>query len=82
MPIGLAVGAAERRLHDLDVELLSLGGDVLLDDVEHLPALEHLLVIPAILLGELFGEEIEVGLSLEVLERGSRARRRTCRWRR
>ena len=39
---GLAVRAAEGRLHDLDVELLPLGRDVLLDDVEHLPALEHL----------------------------------------
>ena len=44
---------------------------MLFDDVEDLPAFEHLLVIPPVLLGQLSGEEIEVGLSLEVLERGS-----------
>ena len=44
---------------------------MLFDHIEHLPALEHLLVIPAILLGKLFRKEIEIGLALEILERGA-----------
>ena len=77
----LAVGAEEGRLHDLDVELFALGRDVLLDDVDHLPALEDLSVVAAILLGELSGEEVEVGLAFDLLEGACRARRRTSGWR-
>ena len=49
----LAVRPEKGRLHDLDVELLTPGRDVLFDDVEDLPALEDFLVVAAILFGQL-----------------------------
>ena len=60
----LAVGAEQRRLHDLDVELLALGRDVLLDDVEDLAALDHPAVVAAILLGQLAGKKSKSVLPL------------------
>ena len=68
MPMGLPSWPKSGRLHHLDIELLSLGRDVLLDDVEHLPALDDAPVVAAVFLGQLAGIEIEIGLSQDVLE--------------
>ena len=62
------VRAEKGRFHDLDVELFATRGHVLFDDVDELTMLEHVLVVLAIFFGELFGEEVEVGLSLDFLE--------------
>ena len=60
---GSAIRAVEGRFHDLDVELFALGSHVLFDDVDELTVLEHLLVVAAILFGELLGEKVEIGLA-------------------
>ena len=65
---GLSIRTEEGCFHDLDVELLALGSDVLFDNVDELTALEHVLVVLAILFGELSREEIEICLALDFLE--------------
>ena len=67
-PDCLAIRAEQRRLHGLDVELVTLGGDMLFDDVENLSALDDAPIVMAILLGEICGKEVEVGLPLDRLE--------------
>ena len=68
MPIRLAVVTEQGALHHLDVELVALGRDVLLDRVEHLPAVDDATIVAAVLLGELAGKEIKVGLAQDLLE--------------
>src|SRR5262249_46142755 len=65
---GLPIWAVQRRLHHLDVESLSFGCDMLLDNVQDLPTLQDALVVPAILLGELARVEIKVRLTPDLLE--------------
>ena len=68
IPIGLPSWPKSGALHHLDVELLALGRDVLLDHVEHLPALDDPAIVAAVLLGQLAGIEIEIGLAQDLLE--------------
>ena len=67
-PDGLAIVRKEWRLHDLDVQSLSLGRDVLFDDVQNLAAFDDLPIVAAVFLGELARPEIEIGLAPNLLE--------------
>ena len=67
-PDGLAIVRKEWRLHDLDVQSLSLGRDVLFDDVQNLAAFDDLPIVATVFLGELARPEIEIGLAPNLLE--------------
>ncbi len=72
---GLAIVREQGRLHDLNVEDLSLGSDVLLDDIEHLPAVDDPPIVAPVLLGELAGPEIEIGLAQNLVKAAPSSRR-------